>query len=237
MCRKKYFRHYYQDCAQLIDRITSDLLRIVARDGCMCTMFTQVFTIFWLLLVLIKVSEGNSSSRRHCLKLQSISGQIILKQETENLSNFRRNTLDSEKEKEDLSNVGRNYVNSAVLLSDLLIKLKKENDLEKNKSESKPKLERKREVVNQKIKLEKPNFENEKPSKHRKSVGDLHYRDSAKSASLLSDLLIKLKKDNAAGKVERKTNQKELNPPPSSLLTAILGLYCPFSFFRCDSIS
>ena len=128
-----------------------------------------------------------------------------------------------EKEKEN----GRNSVDSAILLSDLLIKL--ENDLEENKSESESKLERKREVVEKRwIKLEKPNVDEENPSKQQKSGGDRDYRDSA---NRLSDLLIKLKKDNAE-KVERNSN-KESKPSSSSssMLAAILGL-CK-NYTRC----
>ena len=124
-----------------------------------------------------------------------------------------------EKEKENGGNVGRNSVDSAILLSDLLIKLK--NDLEKNKSESGSKLDRKREVVEKRwTKLERPNKE-ESPSKRQKSGGDPDYRDSADH---LSDLLIMLKKDNIE-KVERETN-KESKPSSSSssMLTSILGI-------------
>ena len=124
-----------------------------------------------------------------------------------------------EKEKENGGTVGRNSVDSAILLSDLLIKLK--NDLEKNKSESGSKLDRKREVVEKRwTKLERPNKE-ESPSKRQKSGGDLDYRDSADH---LSDLLIMLKKDNIE-KVERETN-KESKPSSSSssMLTSILGI-------------
>ena len=124
-----------------------------------------------------------------------------------------------EKEKENGSTVGRNSVDSAILLSDLLIKLK--NDLEKNKSESGSKLDRKREVLEKRwTKLEKPNKE-ENLSKQAKSGGD---RDNSDPANHLSDLLIKLKKDNAE-KVERETN-KEPKPSSSSssMLTSILGI-------------
>ena len=132
--------------------------------------------------------------------------------------------IEQEQEKEAGSNV-----DSAILLSDLLIKLKTENDLEKNKSESGSKLERKREVVDERWeKVEKPN----KGENPRKSGGDPDYRDSA---SRLSDLLIKLHKDNAE-KVERKTN-KELKPSStsSSMLAAILGLCKNYTSYYCQS--
>ena len=83
-------------------------------------------------------------------------------------------------------------------------------------------MERKREVVEKRcIKLEKPNVDEENPSKQQKSGGDPDYRDPADH---LSDLLIKLKKDNAE-KVERETN-KEPKPSSSSssMLTSILGI-------------
>ena len=90
-------------------------------------------------------------------------------------------------------------------------------------------MERKREVVEKRwIKLEKPNVDEEIPSKQQKSGGDRDYRDSA---NRLSDLLIQLKKDNAE-KVERKSN-KESKPSSSSssMLAAILGL-CK-NYTRC----
>ena len=125
--------------------------------------------------------------------------------------------IEQEKEKENGSNVGRNQVDSAILLSDLLIKLKTENDLEKNKSASGSKLERKREIVDERWKKVEKTNKGENPRKEQKSGGD------PDSANRLSNLLIKLKKDNPQ-KIERKTN-KELKPSSSSpsMLTAILG--------------
>ena len=128
-------------------------------------------------------------------------------------------------EKESKSNLhepnpgGQDHLDSAILLSDLLIKLKKENDLENKKSESGAKLE-KRDVVDRWIKVDKPGLDEENPGK---SPGDPDYRDSAK---LLNDLLIKLNKDNAKEKnAEKKTETKKKLKPPSSMLTAILGLF------------
>ena len=125
-------------------------------------------------------------------------------------------------EKESKSNLqpnpgGRNHLDSAILLSDLLIKVKKENDLENKKNESGAKLE-KRDVVDSWIKVDKPGKDEENPGKSR---GDPDYRDSADH---LSDLLIMLKKDNTE-KVERETN-KESKPSSSSssMLTSILGI-------------
>ena len=135
--------------------------------------------------------------------------------------------MQEDKEKENGSKLqdqgspsGRNHVDSAILLSDLLIKLKKENDLETNKSGSK--LE-KRDIVVYKRWMKEGAEENGK--KQRKSGGgDPDYKDSA---NRLSDLLIKLKRDIALREKAKKKGKIGANTDltSSSMLTAILGLF------------
>ena len=136
--------------------------------------------------------------------------------------------MQDDKEKENGSKLqdqgspsGRNHVDSAILLSDLLIKLKKENDLETNKSGSK--LE-KRDIVVDKRWMKEGAKENGK--KQGKSSGDPDYKDSA---NRLSDLLIKLKRDNALREKAKKKGKIGANTDltSSSMPTAILGLFCP----------
>ena len=179
----------------------------------MC-VYILPFTMFSLLFV----SEGNTGFHLYRPWLQLISGIIVQDKE-------KWAKVDKEMgEKESKSNLqpnpgGRNHLDSAILLSDLLIKVKKENDLENKKNESGAKLE-KRDVVDSWIKVDKPGKDEENPGKSR---GDPDYRNSAK---LLNDLLIKMNKEDNADekKAEKKIGTKKKLKPPSSMLTAILGL-------------
>ena len=145
-----------------------------------------------------------------------ISGNIV--QDKEKWMKVDKEMEEKESNLQEPNPGGQNHLDSAILLSDLLIKLEKENDKEEKKSESGAKLE-KRDVVDRWIKVEKPGLDEENPGKN---GGDPDYGDSAE---LLSDLLIKLNKDNADEKKTKKKsgNKKELKPP-SSMLTAILGV-------------